>query len=55
MTDETKTLQEYIEQMEPRLVGGARAQAEKGEGTVVNLYYDFKPAGSEPILLNWSV
>lgn len=55
MTDETKTLQEYIDLMEPRLQGCARSLCEKGNGTVVNIYYDFKPEGSEPILLDWNV
>ena len=55
MTDETMTLQEYIDLMEPRLQGCSRSLCEAGNGTVVNVYYDFKPEGSEPILLEWNV
>ena len=53
MNDSMKTLEDYFEEVEPKVDGKAKGE----EDVVVRIFYDFRPHDADdpnPILLSWN-
>jgi len=55
MNDEMMTLQEYFDSHVPKLEGQDKNDPNDKVEKVVQIFYDFKPVESGPILLGWNV